>query len=88
MSSINQPLFLQKNIYIQIPIVYLWLEFEFSHRVSVVCGKIYVYRWHTVKLRAVDGFSLYPYAEGKILAWDYTCRNTLADSYKEQLQSK
>ena len=30
-----------------------------------------------------DGFSLYPYAEGKILAWDYTCRNTLADSYKE-----
>lgn len=30
-----------------------------------------------------DGFSLYPYAEGKILAWDYTCRNTLADTYKE-----
>ena len=30
-----------------------------------------------------DGFSLYPYADGKILAWDYTCRNTLADSYKE-----
>ena len=29
-----------------------------------------------------DGFSLYPYTEGKILAWDYTCRNTLADSYK------
>ena len=31
----------------------------------------------------MDGFSLFPYAEGKILAWDYTCRNTLADSYKE-----
>ena len=30
-----------------------------------------------------DGFSLYPYSEGKILAWDYTCRNTLADAYKE-----
>ena len=30
-----------------------------------------------------DGFSLHPYAEGKILAWDYTCRNTLADSYKK-----
>ena len=30
-----------------------------------------------------DGFSLYPYTEGKILAWDYTCRNTLADSYKK-----
>ena len=30
-----------------------------------------------------DGFSLYPYTEGKILAWDYTCRNTLANSYKK-----
>ena len=25
----------------------------------------------------------YPYTEGKILAWDYTCRNTLANSYKK-----
>ena len=24
------------------------------------------------------------YSEGKILAWDYTCRNTLADAYKEK----
>ena len=33
--------------------------------------------------RRPDGFSLYPYTEGKILAWDYTCRNTLADTYKK-----
>ena len=27
--------------------------------------------------KRLDGFSLYPYTESKILAWDYTCRNTL-----------
>ena len=31
-----------------------------------------------VKKRS-DGFSLYSYAEGKILAWNYTWRNTLAN---------
>ena len=29
-----------------------------------------------------DGFSLIPYAGGKFLAWDYTCRYTMADNYK------
>ena len=30
----------------------------------------------------LDGFSLIPYADGKFLAWDYTCRYTMADNYK------
>ena len=31
-----------------------------------------------------DGFSLYPYAEGKILAWDYTLEWPHLNSWAEQ----
>ena len=37
----------------------------------------------TRKDQTVSVYTHYTYAEGKILAWDYTSRNTLADSYKK-----
>ena len=28
-----------------------------------------------------DGMTLFPYKEGRCLVWDFTCVNTIADSY-------